>query len=217
MKTILVVLMLITTTMGCATKTEPLASSVGRRYEGKTITFSQRKQPAFFAHTAGKAQLGIVGPALMFDKGNEIIRENEVPDPAITIGKTLVNDLATQYGLIVIQPSSQASSFETTQTASDYSKVDLVLDVQSRGWGFGYLPLDWSNYYVRYAAKLLLIDTKSATEIASGSCAYDSKDNAIHPSYDSLIDNGATGLKNELKKAEKQCIFEFRQRIFAAN
>ncbi len=164
--------------------------------------------------TADKAMFGAIGGAAMISKGNKIIRENNVPDPAATIGATLVNDLATKYSLVIKQPTIQTSSTKTAEIASDYRNADLVLDIQTRNWGFVYLPMDWDNYRILYSAKLKLIDTKKVAELASGSASYDSKkSNSHHPSYEQLIDNEAAGLKQELLKAQSHCITDFRQRI----
>lgn len=224
MKKIIIAGVLIATLTGCATKTVPLTSNVGNAYRGKSITYSLHEKPSFSAMTADKAMLGglggaiggAIGGASMTSKGNKIISENEVPDPAEIIGATLVNDLATKYGLIVKQPNVRSSSNNMNAIALDYSDADLVLDVQTRSWGFAYLPMDWNNYWISYTAKLRLIDTKTGDELATGSFAYDSRDNAEHPSYEQLVNNKAAGLKQELIKAQDQCILESRQRIFNA-
>ena len=216
MKKVIIGTVLVAMLSGCATKTVPLPSSVGSAYRGKTITYAIHEKPSFSAMTADKAMFGAIGGVAMITKGNKIIRENEVPDPAATIGATLVNDLATKYGLVVTQPKKRTSSKKTEQVASDYRDADLVLDVQTRGWGFAYFPMDWNNYYIGYTAKLKLIDTQQVTEIATGSFAYDSKDSPKHPSYDQLISKKAEGLKKELIKARNQCSSESRQRSFNA-
>ena len=216
MKRTIIAGILIATLSGCATKTVPLTSSVGSSYRGKSITYSIHETPSFSAMTAGKAAFGALGGAAMISKGNKIIQENEVPDPAATIGATLVNDLATKYGLIVKQPTKHTSSKKLETIASDYRDADLVLDVQTRNWGFAYFPVDWNNYWIMYTAKLQLIDTQQAKAIASSSFSYDSKDNINHPSYGQLTNNKAEGLKQEIIKARDQCIIESRQRIFNA-
>ncbi len=213
MKKVVLSAVLIATLSGCATV--PLTSSVGSAYRGKSITYAVREKPYFSVTTTGIAVFGPLGSLVTADKGNKIIRENDVPDPATTIGATLVNDLATKYGLVVKQPTKRASSWKTAQVASDYSNADLVLDVQTHKWGFVYFPMDWNNYHIMYQAKLKLIDTKKVVELASSSVSYDSKKyNSQHPSYDQLINNKAAGLKQELKKAESHCIIDFRKRVF---
>lgn len=208
--------LLIATLSGCATKTIPLSSSVGGEYRGKSITFSVHEKPSFTATTADKAMFGAIGSIGMISKGNQIVEENSIPDPAVMIGSALVDDLAAKYSLIVIKSDMITESRKAEQIASDYNDADLVLDVQTLYWGFSYLPMDWDNYRIIYTAKLKLIDTQKSTELASGSYAYDSKDSGYYPSFDQLINNKADGLKTELKKAEAECIAEFRQRIFNA-
>ena len=169
MKKLIISAILIATLSGCATKTIPLSPNVGNAYRGKSITYAVREKPSFSAMTAGKAMFGAIGGAAMVVKGNEIVRENNVPDPATTIGATLVNDLATKYGLIVKKPTKRTSSKKPTQVASDYSNADLVLDVRTKGWGFVYFPMDWNNYRILYNDELFLIDTAKSEVVASGS------------------------------------------------
>lgn len=175
--------------------------------------------------TAGKASMGAfgaIGGALagesMQSAGNKIIAQNEVTDPAPTIGITLATDLANKYGLKLVHPATAASGKKLAQVAQTYAQqADLVLDVQTRGWGFSYFPVDWNNYYIFYGAKLKLIDTKATEEIAVSSFMYDSKDESNPPSKDQLLANNATVLKQKITTAQNQCIYETRQRIFNAN
>lgn len=216
MKRIFLAGLLIATLSGCATKTVPFSARSGGQYRGKTITYSLHETPSFSAMTAGKAAFGGLGGAAMVSKGNKIVLENDIQDPAPTIGATLVNDLASKHGMIVKQPAVRTASKKADVIAADYSDSDLVLDVQTRGWGFAYFPVDWNNYYVMYTAKVQLIDTASGESLAEGSFAYDSKDSVSHPSYEQLLNNQAAMLKTQLLKARDQCITEFRQRIFNA-
>lgn len=216
MKIVIISAVLIATLSGCATKTIPLTSSVGSAYRGKSITYAvHEEKPSFYAMTAGKSMCGGAGAAAMVCEGNEIIRENNVPDPAVTISATLVNDLATKYDLVVIQPTKKTSSTKTAQVASDYGNADLVLDVKTKSWGFAYLPMNWNNYRIMYNAKLKLIDTKKTVELASRSVSYNSINDNKHPSYNQLIDNDAVGLKQELEKAKTHCIIDFRKIIIS--
>ncbi len=205
---------LILTLGGCATKTVLLTPSIGSAYRGKSITYTVREVPDFSAMTAGKGMFGAIGSVAMVSKGNKIIQKNEVPDPAIAIATSLVNDLATKYELTVKRPNKKTESKNAEEIAFNYRDSDLVLDVQTFNWGFVYLPLDWNNYRILYICKLKLIDTKKQTVIASGKFQYDSYESGVYPSYDQLMNNKAEGLKRELKKAEKECITDFRERIF---
>lgn len=216
MKKAIIAATLVSLLSGCATKNIPLTTNVGSAYRGKTITYSVHETCDFTAFTADKAMFGAIGGVTAVSKGNKLISENQISDPSATIGATLVNDLASKYGLIVKQPTKRTSSKKTEQIAQDYRDADLVLDVQTRNWGFFYFPTDWSHYYIMYSAKLQLIDTKQSKALASGSFSYDSKDNSKYPSYGQLTNNNAEGLKQEIIKARDQCIIESRQRIFNA-
>ncbi len=213
MRKLIIMGIMVATLSGCATKTIPLTASVGSAYRGKSITYAVHETPDFSAMTADKAMFGGLGGVAMVSKGNKIIKENEVPDPAITIGATLSQELATKYGLMVKSPSKRTASKKVADLSSDYNDVDLVLDVRTFNWSFSYLPMDWDNYRILYVSKLKLIDTKKQTVLASGTFKYDSSDSGIHPSYGQLMNNKAEGLKKELKRAEAKCIADFKERI----
>lgn len=217
-KTLLLSAAMVAFLSGCATKTVQLESSTGSAYRGKIITYSMyEKPPAFMASSAGKAAFGALGAGAMLTKGNALVKDNNIQDPAATIGVTIATDLAQKYGLTLVHPPHVLTENNLSEVAASYANTaDLVLDVQSRGWGYSYFPLDWNNYYIIYSAKLRLIDTKQAKELAVGSFAYDSQDDPTPPTNEELLLNGAAGLKAELVKAQNQCILETRQRIFNA-
>ncbi|MEN7973303.1 MAG: hypothetical protein ABFR47_05665 [Verrucomicrobiota bacterium] len=214
MKKLIVGTILVALMNGCATRNVALNPAKAALYRGKTITYSVHEKPSFSAMTAGKAGFGALGAAGMNSAGNKLVQENKVPDPAVRIADTLAKDLAGMYNLSVIRPEKRAESRKPAKVAAEHSYGDIVLDVQTKNWMFCYMPLDWNNYRVMYAAKLKLIDTKTAEVLASASYVYNSKDSGVYPSYDELTDNQAAGLKRFLKKAEVECISEMRERIF---
>ncbi|MBN2785359.1 MAG: hypothetical protein JXR25_11065 [Pontiellaceae bacterium] len=213
-KNLLISAMLVLSLSGCATKTVQLTSSVGGAYRGKSITYAVHETPDFSAMTADKAMFGGIGGVAMVSKGNKIIRENDVADPAIAIASSLIRDLAVRYNLVVMPPRQKTDSKKPAELAKEYGYADLVLDVQTFNWGFSYLPMDWDSYRILYFSRLKLIDTNTAKVIASGAFKYDSKDRGFTPSYGQLTNNKAEGLKMGLKKAETACIQDYRDRIF---
>ncbi|MBN2785892.1 MAG: hypothetical protein JXR25_13805 [Pontiellaceae bacterium] len=214
MKNLLLTVMIVLICSGCATKNVALKSDIGNAYQGKSITYTHHEVPDFSAMTADKAMFGGLGGPSMVSKGNKIVQENGVPDPAISIASSLANDLAAKYALTVKPPKQKTDFKKPAELAKQYNYADLVLDVQTFNWGFSYLPMNWSSYRILYFSRLKLIDTKTAEVIASGAFNYDSKDSGFYPSYGQLTNNKADGLKNELKKAEKACIENYKDRIF---
>lgn len=193
---------------GCVS-TKNVKADIGalQHNQYRTITVSAREKPSFSAMTAGKAQFGVIGAAAMIAAGNKIIRDNNVADPAVYIGEQLAGVVAANLGVQLAGNSGQiASSTKPRELAAQYSGSDLLMDVQTVNWQFAYFPLDWNNYRVIYSAKVRLIDTRTRKLLAEGFCVNMPERSEESPSRDQLLDNGAEGLKRELKAAADRCI-----------
>jgi hypothetical protein len=203
---------------GCvSTKTTAIEKSRFEAYRGSSIVGTQRDKPSFAAQTAGKAMLGLVGAGAMISTGNEIIRDNQVADPADYINQTVIADLVRDDGLSHVNSSVTTDSTDVAQLSRQYSNADLLLDIQTVNWSFSYFPADWSHYRVIYSAKLRLIETKHAKLIAEGFCARIPEKTPDAPTREQLLDNQADGLKKQLAVAAEYCLHEFRNKVLKEN
>jgi hypothetical protein len=200
---------------GCvSTRNVPLKSDSLASREGGTIMLSYREKPAFAASTAGKAVFGVMGAFAAIGAGNQLVKDNNVPDPAEFIGAQLLGDVAALNGLKLGPKSTVvASSTDTAQLAKLYRNADVLLDVQTVNWSLGYFPTDWNSYRVMYSAKARIIETRSGKLLAESFCARIPDKTADAPSYDQLTSNNAAGLKAELTKAAQHCLGEFRSKL----
>jgi len=199
---------------GCvSTKIAPVDRTVLSGFHGGSMVIAQREKPSFSAATAGKAAFALIGAAAMISSGNAIVRENEIPDPAVHIGQTLASDLVNDDALTLVQSTSTAETMDIARLAKEYAAADLLLDVQTINWSFVYFPTNWAHYRVIYSAKLRLIDTRHAKLIADGFCGHVPEETADAPTRDELLQNGAARLKQELTTAADYCINEFRTRV----
>lgn len=188
---------------GCvSTKIVPLQQARMASLQGKTLTVAKRDKPSFGAMTAGKAALGLIGAAAMIAKGNSIVQENNVEDPAGYIATELANDLATAHFMTVVPAEGGA---------------DILLDVRTVNWSFVYFPTDWNSYRVIYSTKLKLTDTKSRKVLAEGFCARIPEKSDGAPGYEELMADQAARLKEELKAGADQCIGEFRTKVLRSS
>lgn len=190
---------------GCATKTIPLAPNTMENFRGKTIACAMPLAPSFEAMHGGKSLLGPIGRVASTIKGDQIIRDNQVPDPAQAIGDALVSELAAAYNLTVLPPI-QPEHFL-------HCKADLVLETRTTYWGFCYLLTDWKNYFVTYRSAVRLIDLRTGKCLAADEALMDSRNYSRLRSYDDLTGNQAAGLKAELQTAQEKSITEFCQKI----
>jgi hypothetical protein len=202
---------------GCVSTKNVKADLAGLQAGGvRSVATTLREKPTFMAMTAGKAAIGgLIGAAAMAASGNSIVRENEVADPATYIADQLANDLAMRLGAQK-RPSSTTvtKAVKPGELATVYGEGDLLLDVQTIGWSFGYFPTDWNNYRVMYSAKLRVIDTRTRKMVAEGFCARVPEKNAEAPSHDQLLADKAARLKGELRIAADYCIDQFKANVF---
>lgn len=198
---------------GCvSTKVTPLDEQQMTGLQGRTIALSHRKKPTFTATTADKVALGVLGVWGGTPWGDKLVTDNAVEDPAVYIGQKLTEDLALMNLLTVIDANDVvANSSDIRKLAKQYSKADLLLDVQTTDWNFIYFPTDWNNYQVIYRAKLRLIDTKQAKLLAEGYCERVPGKTSDAPSYNELVGSRAAGLKHWLAKHRDSCLEEFRR------
>jgi hypothetical protein len=188
---------------GCvSTKIVPLQPGRMASMEGKTLAVAKHEKPSFTAMTAGKALFGMIGAVAMIAKGNSIVQENNVVDPAGYIAKELAGDLATAHSMTVAPAEGGA---------------DFLLDVKTVNWSFVYFATAPTRYRVIYSTKLKLTDTRSGKVLAEGFCARIPKKSDGAPGYEELLADQAARLKQELTAGADQCIGEFRTKVFRSS
>ena len=208
MKKIFLLITLIAACCGCATKTVPLAPNTLEKFRGKTIACAVPPPPSFTAMHGGWSLLGFIGGVANTIKGDQLVRENGISDPAQKSCDALVSELAAAYNLTVLPPIQHGHSL--------HCKADLVLETRTTYWGFGCFLTDWKNYFVTYRSAVRLIDPRTGTCLAAGEARIDNRDYAPPRSYDDLTGNQATGLKAELDTAQKKAAEKLRQIVFVS-
>lgn len=155
----------------------------------------------------------------MISAGNEIIRKNDVQDPAIGIRDTLLADFAARQGLKVVPANGDslvpAMATDVKRIIKANPGADLLLDVQTVNWSFAYFPTDWNSYRVIYSVKVRLIDAKVGKTIAEGFCQRFPEKTADAPSRDQLLADNAARLKETLNVHGGQCLAELQAKVFA--
>lgn len=208
------VILLSSALVGCvSTKTVGVAPNVLDGYHGDSLTVSHRGEGGFLAQTSGKAMFGAIGAVAMIHAGNELIHEDQVPDPAGSIARTLQGDLVRRNGMKSVDTTVSTDTTDVAKLASQYQSADLLLDVYTTYWGFVYFPTNWAHYKVLYTARMRLIDTKSAKVLATGFCSRKQETSpTAAPTYSELLGDHGALLKKELAQAADTCAEEFGQK-----
>jgi len=193
---------------GCATVSHtPLSPEKSAQLAGKTFASTQYPVPDFAAFTAGKAAFALVGAAAMIAEGNDIVKTNNVEDPALAISRGLVDRLATSRNGKTLQFAKvQPNSDDVGSLVAAYPGVDYLVDVKTFTWMFNYYPSNWSHYRVTYSARARLIETSTRQVVAETMCQSVQGDDKNPPTKEQLLEKETALLKDYLRKAAAGCI-----------
>lgn len=199
--------------VGCApVPTKSINSTAG--LQGKRLVVTSHPIPDFSAGTAGKAMFAMVGAIAMIHAGNEMVRQDQIEDPAIRIGQRLSTDLAKTQEVIVLPPNGLvASSDDPAALIKTYPGADLLLDVKTYAWSYVYYPTKWGSYRVNVDANVRLLDGKTGEVIAQQTCKIDPTDPNNPASLDALRANQSALLKQLLGKAADTCVDTVEQQV----
>lgn len=195
---------------GCAS--EPKAPPVTNAYAGVPLATFTHGKPDFAAITwsrvmmSGGATAGLESVA----EGNDLVKEFEVEDPALTIAASLDASLSATLHVIAAPPM-RTDLFQVPPGAKG-----LVLDVLTENWAFSYLPADPAQYQVKYMGRARLIDAATGAELASAPCRWASEDNKNAPGYDELLAGRAALLKDILAAAARDCAAAYKKQFLAS-
>lgn len=199
--------------VGCAT-VKPITPEIADGLKGKRVAWSvQTKKPDFTAMTAGKAMFGMIGALAMVSAGNEIVKENGVEDPAARKAEELFAALRQKYGLVPagwVDPGDD----DVEKLAARFPNTDLLLDVRTVNWSFGYFPTDWTHYRVNYAMRATLYDLKNKTILVAGGANRMPENGPGMPTYDELLAAKARRLKAELQREAQECFQDIARDTF---
>ncbi len=193
---------------GCVTVNhKPMTKESSERLQSKTVTVTRYATADFGAMTPGKAALGLIGAAAMISEGNEIIKKNDIPDPAVGIGDQLLRVAQAKRSIVVVQPKAgaAATSDDIAALLTAYPGADYILDVKTINWMIGYYPTNWNGYRLIYSARVRVIEAATREVAAESLCSTVQGDDANPPTYDQLLENKAVMLKNLMEAATTKC------------
>ena len=199
---------------GCvSTKTAQIENSRAAALRGKAVAVTDRPRAGLVAMTRGYGMLGAIGAGVMIAHGENIIKDNDIQDPAPQINHALVLAAQGQYGIVpVSSPPVHIDTTDVVLLAQAAGGADVLFDVQETGRQFRYRPFS-SGYIVDSAFKFRIIDVHSRTMIAEGFCQQSTKDDPARPSDDDLLANGAAMLKQTLDAQRDRCRSQFEAQV----
>jgi hypothetical protein len=208
MQKIILALVIAVSATGCATVQKvSLDTGSSAALKGQTLVQTTRSKPDFAAMSATKAALGMFGAVAAVSEGNTLVNTNQVADPALAISATLARHLQSVREVQLVEPAVLVDSTDpATIAAAAKGKARYVLDVQTTNWMFSHFPTDWTHYRVIHSAQARLIDVESKTLLAQGTCSFMPEFSDSAPTYDDLVNNQASGLKQQMQLAVDNCV-----------
>lgn len=198
-----------------AKRPTPLSEADAAALQGKTAAVVQFEIPPFTAATTGKATFGIVGALSMIKAGNDFVRDNAVPDPAVLVRDQLSVILRETYGLQTLPADATATKEgKPAKLAKLHPETDYVLSVRNIYWNYIYYPTDWTHYHLNLVVSAQLIDTKSGRPISDATCTVGSKDTPIRPTLNQLRANGAQLTKDIFTGFAWRCVQQLAKEQF---
>lgn len=213
MKHSFIFVLLSTVVAGCATVT-PLSEQSSKQLNNKSLAHSQYPKGLFSATTFEIAARGAFAGADAISAGNAIVQKYEIEDPASSVANTLGEGLQSKFGTSLSPATGVSVSNDLHQLTKQYEHSDLLLDVQTTQWGFGFFPMNWSHYRIMYGVRARLIDVKTMAILAEGTCTRSPETDEGAPTYAELLRDNAARLRQELQGAAQYCAEKLRADIF---
>ena len=187
-------------TVAIAESANPLSAETLVSYPGKTLTVVIHKAPNFIAVTSGRngTGLGAISPTL---EGNKLVRQDQIPDPSLTVAAKLAPMVQAKSGATNIATREDVGPLATGDVAKLVNGKGLILEVWTYLWAFQHLPLDFDHYIVKYEANARILDP-AGNPIAGARCLSAPEDKV---SFEQLTADHAAGLKALLIKAASTC------------
>lgn len=211
----LIIIALAAGAVGCAgVKNAPLSQDAVPMIEGRQLSGVTREKPDFIATTPGNSMFGALGVAAMVKKGNTLVRENNIKDPAGRIYDILADAMASEYKVVLLDDNTvTADGGKVEELTAQVDDSRLLLDVQSLGWRFVHFPTSFGKYRVGYGVRMRLVDTSTSEVLAEAQCGHATPEKAEDaPTHDELVANNAAILKQKLEEAARYCASEFKSK-----
>ncbi|MDH3701480.1 MAG: hypothetical protein OEU46_09215 [Alphaproteobacteria bacterium] len=185
---------------------------------GQSVTIVNEDAPSFGALTADKAMFAVVGAVAAHEKGRQIIAENKVEDPSRRIERKLAHYLRRHYHTKanpkVLDFAQKDKPDDLGAWAKSNNTGGIIVDVETRGWGFNYFPTTWSRYRVGYSGLVRITDTKTGKIFVQYMCHVGGPEKAeVAPTYDEMMGNQAAHLKKLLKERADKCIDQIKSKV----
>ena len=188
------------------------------RLAGKQVHAVREASPLFAAVNASLPFSGDIGRRRGLGDGARIVDQNALVDPSLMVEDALAAHLLARYGAVgdgaAIEFGDAEKPDDPAQWSANRADDGLILDVETRHWGFAYFPTQQDRYRVIYVAMVRVIDAGTGQILAQHLCDKRGPDSAAAaPTYDEMLADRAALLKAMLAEHAAGCIEEVTSRV----
>ena len=189
--------------------------------DGKSVMLVRRPDPGFELVTSSGTAAGalaVLGPqhgasgrTEMQRAGRQLVADDKIEDPAVSLSAVLLADVARTYRLQVLDTNTAiVPDDKQLETLRKQKQVDLILEFHTEAWRTYYF-LDLTHYDIWYYAKARLIDGRTGSTIRQARCAHKPSKSENSPRIEGLLaDNGAK-LRTAVEAAKELCAATVRE------
>lgn len=203
------------------TTTQSISRDNAASLREQTLALALHPAGEFQVMTSGNmlwGGLGAIGAGILtsnaLSHGARVAQEHALQDPAPALATRLVQPLQRQWGMRLVNPPLNSTDDDPAAlAASAKARARYLLSVQTQGWGMHYLSA--TRYMAQYNARARLIDTQTAQVIAQADCHRmpPSDVDDRFPTYDQMLANGASVLKQHMRQAVDECLNTLHKRL----
>ena len=147
----------------------------------------------------------------MEDAGRQLTAEDQIEDPAVSLGDALLSGIVDTYKLRSLNSTPVIVSDE--KQLEDYRKrnqPDLIFEFYTEAWRTFYF-LDFKHYDVWYYAKARLIDGRTGAVVRQAKCAHKPVKTSASPTLDELVAEHGAKLRVAVEGAKELCLATVRK------
>jgi hypothetical protein len=194
----------------------PVSPETWNTYQGTTLTVVTHRPTDFTAMTVARAELGIAGAFLEIGKGNQLVHDDQIVDPALALAARLSTDLSSRLKPANVTTLPDQVSLSDKTLAGVAGNKGLVLDVESSVWGYLYYTMHWGRYRAQYIARVRLLDAATGELVAKTRCWIDPDATTSSPTGDEMLANNGEKLKAMLAADGNDCLASVEKDLFGA-
>ena len=197
---------------------QKLGPGGAERLAGKEVHAVREASPLFAAISAAQAFSGDIERRRGLGDGVRIVDQNALVDPSLLVEDALAAHLLQRYGTAGAGAAIEFAAGEKPDDPALWTTTrpddGLILDVETRHWGFAYFPTERDRYRVIYVAMVRVIDAGTGQTLAQHLCDKRGPDSAdTAPTYDEMLAEQAALLKAMLAEHAAGCIEEVTTRV----